>query len=487
MKHSFRFNGFPHHTVVLFGAFFFFGSIILSGCVDSALTEPDPAQDAVATRQTPMSSKFRHAHLLQRALRSAPGKSAAAGDLFLIVKLSDGVIDKQKVLERFQVLDRFQVLERYEYNNVFNGWAWQVQDSLGQNEFDQFMDQLAQDPDIMWFEPDFYFEPDFDTDPGSGPRKQRIPWSVAAIGGQTSWTVSGDHTGSVDVDLYILDTGATNSDLNVVEHLDFREGSSDAADYDGHGTHVAGIAAAMDDRDGVVGVAPGARVHNLKVLNDDGYTDVSVVIAAVEYVTVQKLADPTRPMVVNMSLGEDIGTPDYSALDEAVEASVAAGVVYVVAAGNHDTDASHVTPAKVHEAITVGSYDKAGRFSSFSNWGPTVDLLAPGEAIVSLEVSTSGVGRPVRMSGTSMAAAHVSGATALYLGQHPSATPQEVQDALVAAAQSFVWGVPASTTNRSVWVGEDSSSGDDDDDDENVAVAGDDDDDSSSGDDDDDD
>ena len=91
-----------------------------------------------------------------------------------------------------------------------------------------------------------------------------------------------------------------------------------------------------------------------------------------------------------------------------------------------------------------------------------MDLLAPGEAIVSLEVSASGAGRPVRMSGTSMAAAHVSGATALYLGQHPSATPQEVQDALVAAAQSFVRGVPASTTKRSVWVGE----ADDDDDDD---------------------
>ena len=285
----------------------------------------------------------------------------------------------------------------------------------------------------------------------SGGSGQQIPWSVSAVGGESSWAVSGDGSGSVNVDLYILDTGISNDDLNVVENIDFRDGLSDARDHDGHGTHVAGIAAAVDDTDGLVGVAPGARVHNLKVLGDDGKTDISVVIAAIEHITVAKLSKPTKPMVVNLSLGKDMGTPNYSALDEAIMTSTTKGVVYVVAAGNQGVNASHVTPAKVAEAITVGSFGFNGSFSPFSNYGPKVDLLAPGEGIVSLGSAASGASGPVIMSGTSMAAAHVTGAAALYLGQNPNATPAQVEQALVANGWAFVTGTNGSTT-AAIWL-----------------------------------
>ena len=92
-------------------------------------------------------------------------------------------------------------------------------------------------------------------------------------------------------------------------------------------------------------MAPGARVHNFKVLDDSGKSDISVVIAAVEHVLSAKLASPTTPMVVNLSLGEDVGTTAYTALDEAIVAATAEGVVFVVAAGNQGIDASNVTPA----------------------------------------------------------------------------------------------------------------------------------------------
>lgn len=432
------------------------GLLLLSGCADALVDGAEPAQ------KTPVSvtlkeSKLRHAHLMDRAVKQVAGKSMSGGQLNLIVKLADGVIDKQRVLERYRVLDRFRVLERYEYNTVFNGWAWEITDEWGQNEYQDLLNELIEDDDILWFEPDFDITmPEANaTSGGSG---QQVPWSVAAIGGQESWAHSGDGWGTVDVDLYVLDTGVAqadpsdpNDDFRLTENIDFRPGFSDAKDYDGHGTHVAGIAAASDDHDRIVGVAPGAFVHNLKVLNDNGSTDVSVVIAAVEYITEQKISRPWKPMVVNLSLGEDIGTTAYTALDEAIEASVDAGVVYVVAAGNAGKNAKNFTPAHVHKVITVGSFDMSGRFSSFSNWGARVDLLAPGRNILSLAPGSTGV---VEMSGTSMAAAHVSGAVALYLAQHPWATPDQVRNVLIANSRDFVFQTPWQTTSRSVWVGE---------------------------------
>src|SRR5690606_5990270 len=175
-----------------------------------------------------------------------------------------------------------------------------------------------------------------------------------------------------------------------------------------HGTGVAGVVAAEDDRNGAVGVAPGARVHAIKVLDNGGKTELSTVIAAVEYLTERKLADPSRPMLVNLSLGADVGSTDYTGLDLAIQASIRAGVVYVLAAGNEGIDASTVTPAHVAEAITVGSYSATGKLSWFSNYGAVVDLLAPGEDVETLTAGNA----VVFTSGTSIAAPHVTGAAA---------------------------------------------------------------------------
>ncbi len=435
--------------------------LLAGGCTDFLSVEDEQAAAVTPAVET---ARLRHGHLLDRALRPAAGKTTSSNDLYLIVAAQHNV-DKQRVMERYRTLERYRSMERWEYEEVFNGWAWQITDSLG-GDYQPFLDQLLGDPDILWVEPDFSMTlPTSNAVPGSS--GQQIPWSVAAIGGASSWAISGDGQGNVDVDIYVLDTGVARADagdpdddLALVESLDFREGLSDAADYDGHGTHVAGIAAAVDDGDGIVGVAPGARVHNLKVLDDNGTADVSLVIAAVEHIIQQKQANPQTPIVVNLSLGEDIGTTSYTALDEAIEAGTAAGIVFVVAAGNQGKNVSGFTPAHVADAITVGAYDVTGRFSSFSNWGPKVDLLAPGEGVISLASNVNGVQAPVEMSGTSMAAAHVSGAAALYLGQHPNATPAQVKQALLAAARTDVaWDVHPGTTTRTVWVGEEAVPG----------------------------
>ena len=203
----------------------------------------------------------------------------------------------------------------------------------------------------------------------------------------------------------------------------------------------------------MVGLAPGVDLHNLKVLSDSGRADVSSAMAAMEYVIEQKEANMSRPAVVNMSLGEHIGTTDYTALDQAIVEAVQAGITVVVAAGNQGFLADEVTPAHTNEAITVGAFGIDAVFSSYSNYGQKVDLLAPGDDVISLTPTEDGVGITTKMSGTSMATAHVAGAAALYLAQNPDATPIAVKDAILASAKADIVGVPQGTGSRRLWVG----------------------------------
>ena len=318
------------------------------------------------------------------------------------------------------------------------------------------------DSDIAWFEPDFtVMLPKSDI--MANHSGQIVPWSVTAVGGEHSWAASGDGTGYVqNVDVYVLDTGVAQGrdnnkdDLVTGEHIDFRDlGNQNARDYDGHGTHIAGVIGAYDNTHGVAGIAPGVKIHNYKVLNDEGGTDVSVTIAALEHIIAKKRANRHKAMVVNMSLGEDLGSTSTTALDAVVAQAIEEGITIVIAAGNHGGPVEHVTPARVPGAITVGSYGVEKKFSSFSAYGPLVDILAPGEDIISLSPSETGsdAGKPVSMTGTSMAAGHVTGAAALYLSRNPGSTPGQVLQALLSGSRSNINGTPNGTTNRSLWVG----------------------------------
>jgi subtilisin family serine protease len=323
---------------------------------------------------------------------------------------------------------------------------------------------MVGDPEIAWVEPDLnvgvidallnttlgVLNLTTNTLFGLLQTKQVTPWAITAIEAHRSWARSGNGSGRVDVDVYIFDTGANHTDLNVTECIDFTQGDVRQCglisnlDLDAHGTAVSGAAAASDNGKGVVGVVPGARVHALKVLGDDGSAPFSRVIFAIEYLTKRKIANPSMPMVANVSLGADIRTKYQSSLDRAVSASIASGITYVVAAGNEGIDASTVTPAHVPEAITVGAFNKKDRFSSFSNYGSVIDILAPGEDVESL---TSG--NAVNFtSGTSIASPYVTGAAALMLARHPNMSPSAVRNAVVAKASSGVSGVPRGTTDK---------------------------------------
>lgn len=187
------------------------------------------------------------------------------------------------------------------------------------------------------------------------------------------------------------------------------------ADCNGHGTHVSGTAVGT-----TYGVAKQATVHPVRVLGCAGSGLNSAVIAGVDWVTENHVS----PAVANMSLGGGAS----EALDQAVRNSVAAGVTYVVAAGNEDADACGGSPARLGQAITIGASNREDVRASFSNWGECVDLFAPGADITSAwhtgESSTNA------LDGTSMASPHVAGAAALMLGAQPGLAPDAVMQTL---------------------------------------------------------
>ncbi|MBP0449108.1 S8 family peptidase [Kitasatospora sp. RG8] len=227
------------------------------------------------------------------------------------------------------------------------------------------------------------------------------------------------------VTAYIVDTGVRVTqeefDGRASYGYDAIDGDDVAEDGHGHGTHVAGTVASS-----VFGVAKSAKIVAVRVLNDDGEGTTEQVVAGIDWVT----QHAAKPAVVNMSLG---GDPD-PVLDAAVANSIATGLTYAVAAGNGSVDAAEHSPARVPTALTVGATDSDDRQASFSNYGPLVDLFAPGVDIVSTANWSDYGGFGLSMSGTSMASPHVAGAAALYLSDHPGATPAQVAAALTASA-----------------------------------------------------
>jgi subtilisin family serine protease len=289
---------------------------------------------------------------------------------------------------------------------------------------------------------------------------QQLSWAISRLGADRNSTLSGNGSGAVSgVDVYVIDTGCNaGTDLNIVESLSFVAEEPSTADLHGHGSHVAGIIGAKDNSSGIVGIAPGVRIHSYKVLDQTGSGYTSDIIAAIDHVIATR--DTSRPAVINMSLGGYAGSSAYGSLDNAVKAAVAAGVVVCVAAGNEADDAVKYTPAHTAEAITVAAYNSDNTFASFSNYGSLVDICAPGVGILSLWKD----GTTKTLSGTSMATPFVTGTVALYLIDNPSATPSAVKSALLAASAApqyyanratnpAVIGTPANTTAVSLFSG----------------------------------
>jgi len=231
----------------------------------------------------------------------------------------------------------------------------------------------------------------------------------------------------VDVDVAIIDTGIDldHPDLNVVGSTNCASGGpfsgscgSGGDDGNGHGTHVAGSVAAIDNGLGVVGVAPGARLWAVRVLNNNGSGYTSWIVAGMDWVT----ARAATIEVANMSLGGSAS----QALDDAANRMADAGVALAVAAGNSDANAANYSPARAAKVLTVSALadfdgvagglgsptcraDQDDTLADFSNWGSTIELAAPGVCILSTWLS----GGYNTISGTSMASPHAAGALAV--------------------------------------------------------------------------
>jgi serine protease len=221
------------------------------------------------------------------------------------------------------------------------------------------------------------------------------------------------------VTAYVIDTGVRinhNEFGKRASHgYDFIDNDSDATDCNGHGTHVAGTIGGGD-----YGVAKNVNIVGVRVLGCSGSGSNSGVIAGINWVK----DNASGPSVANMSLGGGAS----QATDDAVNNAVAAGISFVVAAGNDSRNACNYSPARAASAITVGSTTSSDSRSSFSNYGNCLDIYAPGSSIKSAWYNSDTATKTI--SGTSMASPHVAGAVALYLEETPSLSPSQIETML---------------------------------------------------------
>ncbi|MFI7243418.1 S8 family serine peptidase [Streptomyces qinglanensis] len=293
--------------------------------------------------------------------------------------------------------------------------------------------RTAADPAVAYVEQDAEHH-------GSATQKDPPSWGLDRIDQRNlpldrRYTYDTEATG---VTVYLVDSGLRTThaqfegraSIGVDEVGDGRRGQ----DCLGHGTHVAGTVGGKDH-----GVAKGVRLVAARVLNCRDSASTSSIIAAADWIT----AHAAKPAVVNMSINGGASRSE----DEAIEKSIASGVTWVVSSGNDNEDACGNSPGGVTDAIVVNNADSTDTRRSDSDYGRCTDLFAPGTSITSAWNTSDTATKS--LSGTSMAAPHVTGAAARYLSGHPDASPADVQAALIGAAtENKIKNAGSHTPNR---------------------------------------
>ncbi|KAG8781989.1 subtilisin-like serine protease [Ceratobasidium sp. 428] len=334
-----------------------------------------------------------------------------------------------------------QITNDYE---TLNGYSARLSDDT--------LDEIAKSPDVAMVVQDSRCH--------GALTQTNAPWGVARISRKTKLP-TGSSTNNVaytfkskpsnaSVDVYVLDTGVNTAHVDfggrAIWGATFGKGYKNA-DGHGHGTHVAGTIAGKR-----YGVAKAARIIAVKVLGDNNGGWNSDLIAGVNWATKRALASG-RPSVLSMS----ISSPPDPALDKVMTRAVAQNIHVVVAAGNDNQDVKNFSPARAPAVITVGAtnINDARWVSSAtrgSNWGPGVDIFAPGEYITSTWIGSTTSTNSI--TGTSMATPHVSGLIAYLLATEGKRSPKEMRARIKQLApDNVLTGIPKDTRNELIWNG----------------------------------